>query len=84
MFERTGLGAPPHLAIVSKSARDGSEYLRLDPEGQPHWVRDPSSATAFASMRDAARAAVHLPSALRAFGLPLEVELDCWREPAVH
>jgi hypothetical protein len=74
----------PHLAVVLKSARGGAEYLRLESSGVPRWVRDPGSATAFASMRDAARAAVHLPSSLRAFGLPLEVELDCWREPSMH
>ena len=74
--------ARAHAAVVSKAAADGAEYLRLDAEGAPVWVRDPSFATAFPSMRDAARAALRLPSALRAFGLPLEVELDCYRETA--
>jgi hypothetical protein len=76
----------PHPAVVSKTVGEQAEYLRLDPQGAAAWVRDPAFATAFASMKDAARAALRLPSTLRAFGLPLEVELDCYRDAgqAVH
>lgn len=74
--------AQAHPAVVSKVVGERAEYLRLDPQGAAAWVRDPAFATAFASMRDAARAALRLPSALRAFGLPLEVELDCYRDAA--
>ena len=34
------------------------------------------AATPFPSMRDAMRMAMRLPSGLRAFGLPLEVEMS--------
>lgn len=76
----------PHAAVVSKSIGERAEYLRLDAQGAPVWVDDPSFATPFPSMKDAARAALRLPSALRAFGLPLDVELDCYRDiaQAVH
>jgi len=74
--------ARPYAAVVSKSIGDSAEYLRLDAQGAPVWVRDPSFATPFPSMKDAARAALRLPSALRAFGLPLDVELDCYRDVA--
>jgi hypothetical protein len=68
----------PHPAIVARPAIRGDEpdsYLQLDGAGRPTWTRDPESATSFASMREAARAAFRLPSALRAYGLPRSVEL---------
>jgi hypothetical protein len=60
-------------AVLSRG--DGA-YLRLGDQTGPVWVKSPWAATAFPSMRDAARAAIRLPSALRAFGLPLDVELE--------
>jgi hypothetical protein len=66
-----------HAAIVAChpfSARSES-YLRLTTDGAVVWQADPSSATSFASMREATRAALRLPGALRAFALPRHVEL---------
>jgi hypothetical protein len=50
-------------------------YLRMTPAGRREWVADPAAATEFASMRDATRMAMRLPSGERAYGLPLETEL---------
>lgn len=65
--------SPPHLALVSRAeARPGMppSYLRLLETGAADWTSDPASATTFVSMREAARMALRLPAALRAFGLP--------------
>lgn len=69
----------PHPAVVARAVIYGDEpdsYLQLDDCGQPTWTRDPACATAFASMREAARAAFRLPAGLRAYGLPRSVELS--------
>lgn len=68
----------PHDAIVARpvSGPGGdASYLRLTEDGQASWTGDPAGATAFASMREAARAAFRLPASLRAYGLPRSVEL---------
>jgi hypothetical protein len=68
----------PHDAIVARPAAgaDGAaSYLRLDDAGRPSWIGDPADATAFVSMREAARAAFRLPASFRAFGLLRSVEL---------
>ena len=64
-------------AIVSKAPVRRSDidvYLRVDASGAPTWVDEPEAATAFATMREATRAALRLPGALRAFALPRDVE----------
>ncbi|HWA60025.1 MAG TPA: hypothetical protein VG939_01555 [Caulobacteraceae bacterium] len=74
----TPFQAAAHKAIVAKaalSARGADSYLRFGDNGAVFWESDPTKATAFESMREAARAALRLPAALRAFGLPLDVEL---------
>jgi hypothetical protein len=68
----------PHDAIVTRPAggTDGAaRYLRLDADGRASWIGDPADATAFVSMREAARAAFRLPASERAYGLPRSVEL---------
>lgn len=64
-------------AIVTRPVRKagGPEYLWVNPNGAMLWVADPSEATAFSSMREAARMALRLPAGERAFGLPREVEV---------
>lgn len=67
------------LALVSRatgSAVYGDRYLVVTPGGRYDWTSDPRVATAFASMREAARMAVTLPSSLRAFGLLRDIEVD--------
>ena len=61
----------PHPALVSRPGAPAS-YLMLTPAGQADWTLDPSSATPFASMREATRAALRLPSSVKAYSLPVE------------
>jgi hypothetical protein len=72
----SNLAANP--AIVARHAYDpdaAEEYLVLAPNGAASWTADSRIATAFASMREATRAALRLSGASRAFGLPLRPEL---------
>lgn len=65
-------------AIVARHVRSGGaadEYLVLTPDGAASWTADTRIATAFASMREATRAALRLRGAGAAFGLPLGPEL---------
>jgi hypothetical protein len=65
-------------AIVARHAYDreaAEEYLVLAPNGAASWTADSRVATAFASMREATRAALRLSAAARAFGLPRRPEL---------
>jgi hypothetical protein len=72
------LNPTPHAAIVSRQSaypKPGELFLRLDARGAPVWTDDPGAATAFESMREAARAALRLPAALRAYGLPFHIDI---------
>lgn len=64
-------------AVVTRPVRKaaGPEYLWVNPNGAMLWVPNPAEATAFSSMREAARMALRLPASERAFGLPREVEV---------
>lgn len=65
------LARPAQPAVVAMTDRDEiAHYLQLGADGQLRWLDDPQGATAFCSMREAARAALRLPSRLRAYGLP--------------
>ena len=72
------LALPPlsRAAIVARQSAPGDlgQYLRLTDAGAPTWIDDPHAATPFASMREAMRASLRLPTALRAFAVPREVE----------
>jgi hypothetical protein len=72
----------PHPAIVCRGEQTPVSgcYLHLSASGVPRWTDDPEEATAFESMREAARAATRLPAALRAYGVPLQAELLVRRE----
>jgi hypothetical protein len=66
-------------AVVSRAPAhpwDPMQYLQICEGKAEGWTLDPAAATAFASMRDAVRAALRLPAAVRAFGLPLQTELN--------
>jgi hypothetical protein len=75
---------PNAAAVVSKTAPAGPEYLCLGPDGAAAWVADPSAATRFGSMREAARMALRLPARLRAFGMPLQIEQATYQLQSVH
>lgn len=65
----------PSIVARTVHGEDEARYLRWQTVGRPSWVPDPASATTFPSMREATRAAMRLPSVLRAFGLPREPEI---------
>jgi hypothetical protein len=78
---------PSASALVAKASvahGPADSYLQLGPQGQIIWVADPGSATPFASMREAARAALRLPARDRAYGLPRDVELGVREEISIH
>jgi hypothetical protein len=65
-----------HPAVVSRFDFDrqrSDRYLQLTSAGEARWTDAPDAATVFASMREANRAAVRLPAALRAFGMPRQL-----------
>ncbi|MDE2488592.1 MAG: hypothetical protein KGO51_14455 [Alphaproteobacteria bacterium] len=67
-----------HPALVSRATvRSGDEptYLQLTPGGQAAWTLDAAAATAFPSMREATRAAMRLPSSIKAFSLLRDMEV---------
>ncbi|MGZ6019812.1 MAG: hypothetical protein ACXWKO_14180 [Phenylobacterium sp.] len=69
---------PPTPALISRTEmRPGApaSYLHLTETGAPDWTQDPRQATAFPSMREAARMALRLPANLRAYGLPIGAEM---------
>ncbi len=67
---------PAALVARAPGFRESSDlYLVLSEDGRTTWVEDPQAATAFPSMREAARMAFRLPSALKAYGLPRESEI---------
>jgi hypothetical protein len=68
-------------AVVSRAsgaANFGDRYLVLATSGRYEWTSDPRQATAFPSMREAARMALKLPATLRAFGLLRHIEVDAY------
>jgi hypothetical protein len=72
-----------HAALVARRQLDPraqGQYLQLSTESPPRWTTDPEAATAFESMREAARAAARLPAAICAYGLPREAELMATRD----
>jgi hypothetical protein len=75
--------AAPAPALVARAlvGQGANSYLQLLPSGAAEWTADAEAATVFASMREATRTAMRLPSMLRAFSLPRGAELTA---PAVH
>ena len=80
MPKQDTLTATPSALVTRAPVTGGGEqYLMLTASGQYAWTSDPRMATAFPSMREAARMAIGLPSALRAFGLLRDIEVDAHR-----
>lgn len=70
--------AQPQQALVSRTEvrpDAPASYLVLTEAGAADWTADPQAATPFPSMREAARMALRLPAAVRAYGLPRQVEV---------
>lgn len=55
--------------VVARTKLDGLEYLADDPK--VIWTDASQSAVRFQNVREATRAAMRLPSRMRAFALPL-------------
>ena len=72
MLATSAEGVPTFPAFVARSLgydHDQPAFLHIRDDGAQEWVDDPSSATPFATMREAVRLALRLPSKLRAFGI---------------
>jgi hypothetical protein len=58
-------------AVVARTSQNGLEYLVRE-TGRTEWAPAAQSAAHFQTFREATRAAMRLPSALRAYALPAE------------
>ena len=58
-------------AVVARTSQNGMEYL-VGETGRPEWAINALAAARFQNLREATRAAMRLPSALRAYALPAE------------
>ena len=58
-------------AVVARTSQNGMEYLVRD-TGRSEWAISAQAAARFQNLREATRAAMRLPSGLRAFALPAE------------
>jgi hypothetical protein len=58
-------------AVVARTSAQGMEYLVRD-TGRAEWGVNAQAAARYQTLRDATRAALRLPSTLRAFALPAE------------
>jgi hypothetical protein len=67
---RTAGGAEmASVAVVARTRLNGLEYL-VENKGTAEWAVNEQVAARFETLREATRAAMRLPSALRAFALP--------------
>jgi len=58
-------------AVVARTSQNGLEYL-VGETGRAEWGLSAQGAARFQNLREATRAALRLPSALRAYALPAE------------
>ena len=58
-------------AVVARTSQNGMEYLVRE-TGRTEWAPAAQAAARFQTFRDATRAAMRLPSAMRAYALPAE------------
>jgi hypothetical protein len=64
----------PSLAVVARTRMNSLEYLVRD-AGPAEWVVNAEVAARFQNLREATRAAMRLPSNLRAFAMPASSEV---------
>jgi hypothetical protein len=60
-----------HAAVVARTSPQGMEYLVRE-TGRTEWASVAQQAARFQNLREATRAALRLPSGLRAYALPAE------------
>ena len=58
------------VAVVARTRLEGLEYLVETTKGAAEWAVNEQVAAKFETLREATRAAMRLPSALRAFAMP--------------
>jgi len=58
-------------AVVARTSQNGLEYLVRE-TGRAEWGVNAQGAARFQNLREATRAAMRLPSGLRAYALPAE------------
>ncbi len=58
-------------AVVARTSPKGMEYL-VQGTGRPEWAVSAQTAARFQNLREATRAAMRLPGAMRAFALPAD------------
>jgi len=58
------------VAVVARTRLEGLEYL-VDATGAAEWAVNEQVAAKFETLREATRAAMRLPSTLRAFAMPM-------------
>jgi len=58
-------------AVVARTSLNGMEYL-VQETGRTEWALNANGAARFQNLREATRAALRLPSALRAFAMPVQ------------
>ena len=61
------------VAVVARTRLDRLEYL-TETKGTAEWAVNEQVAAKFETLREATRAAMRLPSTLRAFAMPAELE----------
>jgi len=66
---------PALVSRPSPRSHEPSQYLLVTQAGSLNWTPKPEAATVFNSMKEATRAAVHLPGAVRAFAVPFHDKL---------
>jgi hypothetical protein len=57
------------IAVVARTRLEGLEYL-VETKGVAEWAVNEQVAAKFETLREATRAAMRLPSGLRAFAMP--------------
>ena len=59
-------------AVVARTSPQGMEYLVQTAKGRDEWAVSSQAAAKFMNLREATRAALRLPSGLKAYALPAE------------
>lgn len=61
-----------YAAVVARTSPQGMEYLVESAKGRDEWNMSSQTAAKFENLREATRAALRLPSGLKAFAMPAE------------
>ncbi|MBS0331130.1 MAG: hypothetical protein JSS35_00045 [Proteobacteria bacterium] len=59
-------------AVVARTSPQGMEYFVQTVRGRDEWAVNAQAAAKYQNLREATRAALRLPSSLKAFALPID------------